>query len=99
MSTRARRRFKTGDAVRVCTGSPPGHCRTPVYIQGKVGWIKRVYSAYRNPETLAHGGEGLPEQTLYLVAFRQRDVWGERYPGFPDDTVCVDIYDHWLEPA
>jgi hypothetical protein len=39
----------------------------------------------------------LPRRTLYLVAFNQADVWGAaRAPG---DKLCVDIYDHWLEPA
>ncbi|HEX2279901.1 MAG TPA: SH3-like domain-containing protein [Candidatus Tectomicrobia bacterium] len=28
-------RFKPGDKVRVRVGTPPGHFRTPAYIQGR----------------------------------------------------------------
>ncbi len=51
-------RFKPGDRVRVRVGSPPGHFRTPAYLQGKTGWVERVQGEFRNPESLAYGGEG-----------------------------------------
>lgn len=89
-------RFKRGDRVRVKALDPPGHVRSPAYIRGKVGWVERVHGAFRNPETLAYGGDGLPRRPLYLVGFRQEDVWN----GYPaaNDTLFVDIFEHWLEP-
>ena len=87
-----------GTAVRVRADNPPGHVRTPWYVRGKTGWIERVHGDFRNPETLAYGGTGLPKQTLYMVGFRQTDLWPERYAESRDDTLYVDIYDHWLEP-
>lgn len=89
-------RFQSGDTVRIRTGSPPGHFRTPAYIQGKVGVIEALHGAYRNPETLAYGGDGLPKQFLYLVRFNQADIW-EEYDSSPQDTLLIDIYEHWLE--
>ena len=53
---------------------------------------------FHNPESRAYGGSGLPKQPLYMVQFEQAVVW-ERYLGLPGDKVCVDIYEHWLEPA
>lgn len=91
-------RFKPGDAVRVRAGSPPGHFRTPGYIQGKTGQVAAVHGAYKNPETLAYGGDGLPKQSLYLVRFDQAAVW-TRYGGAPRDSLLIDIFEHWLEPA
>lgn len=91
-------KFKPGDKVRVRVGSPPGHFRTPAYIQGKTGVIEAIHGAFRNPETLAYGGEGLPKQFLYLVHFDQTDVW-EQYLAPFRDTLFIDIYEHWLEPA
>ena len=35
-------RFKPGDRVRVLTGDPTGHCRTPYYLRGKQGVIEAV---------------------------------------------------------
>jgi nitrile hydratase subunit beta len=67
-------------------------------VQGKIGEVERVHGAFRNPETLAHGGDGLPRQTLYLIRLGQRQVW-ETYPASPQDTLLIDIYEHWLEPA
>ena len=98
METEPGARFKPGDRVRVRSGNPPGHIRTPAYIRGKTGRIEAVHGAFRNPESLAFGGDGLPRRPLYLVGFNQTGVW-ERYDGLPRDTLRVDIYEHWLEPA
>jgi nitrile hydratase len=70
--------------------------RTPAYIRGKTGWVETLHGRYRNPESLAYGGEGLPKQALYGVGFKQTDLWPE-YRGSPADSVYVDIYEHWLE--
>ena len=91
-------KFKPGDRVRIRVDAPPRHIRTPAYVQGKIGEVERVHGAFRNPETLAHGGDGLPRQTLYLIRLDQRHVW-ETYPASPQDTLLIDIYEHWLEPA
>ena len=91
--------FKPGDRVRVKAQNPPGHVRTPRYVRGKTGWVEAVHGDFRNPESLAYGGDGLPKRTLYLVGFRQSDVWGSRYQGAGEDKLFVDIYEHWLEPA
>lgn len=90
--------FKPGDTVRVRMGSPPGHFRTPSYIQGKAGSIVAVHGEFRNPESLAYGGDGLPKKPLYLVCFAQTQVW-DQYQDSPQDTLLMDIYEHWLEPA
>jgi hypothetical protein len=91
-------KFKPGDKVRVRVGAPPGHFRTPAYIQGRAGVIEAAHGAFRNPESLAHGGDGLPEQFLYLVRFDQTHVWAQ-YPSAPQDKLLIDLYEHWLEPA
>lgn len=91
-------RFKPGDRVQVRTGSPPGHFRTPAYIQGKTGSVEAIRGAFGNPESLAHGGDGLPKQLLYLVRFDQTRLW-KNYSGRPQDTLLMDIYEHWLDPA
>jgi nitrile hydratase len=91
-------KFQPGDTVRIRVGSPPGHFRTPVYIQGKIGVVETLHGAFPNPESLAYGGDGLPMQFLYLVRFDQGQVWPEcAAPG--QDKLLIDIYEHWLEPA
>lgn len=91
-------KFKPGDTVRVRSGSPPGHFRTPTYIQGKTGSVVAVHGAFRNPESLAYAGDGLPKQFLYLVRFAQTQIWNQ-YTASPQDTLFIDIYEHWLESA
>ncbi len=90
-------RFQPGDKVRVRVGYPPHHFRTPAYIQGKVGSIASVHGVFRNPETLAYGADGLPKQPLYLVRFDQAEVWGDHTLTALNDTLFIDIYEHWLE--
>ena len=89
-------RFAVGDAVRVRAAYPPGHVRTPFYIRGKRGVIERLCGQYANPEELAYGRDGRPRLPLYRVRFRQCEVW-PAYAGAPEDTLDVEIYQHWLE--
>src|SRR3981189_3610618 len=91
--------FKPGDRVRVKAEERPGHIRTPAYVRGKLGWVERVHGEFRDPELLAYGRDGLPRRPLYLVGFRQTDLWPERYAESPRDNLYVDIYEHWLEPV
>jgi hypothetical protein len=91
-------KYQTGDRVRVRVDSPPHHFRTPFYIQGKPGRVVTVCGAFPNPESLAHGGTGLPEQRLYRVEFVQTEVW-DQYQGSGSDKILVDIYEHWLNPV
>lgn len=90
-------RFAPGDAVRVRDVEKEGHIRTPEYTRGKPGWISDILGAFPNPESLAYGGDGLPEITLYKVGFRQINLWND-YDGSPEDVLFIDIYEHWLEP-
>jgi nitrile hydratase subunit beta len=91
-------RFRRGDHVKVRWADVPGHIRTPWYIRGHAGVIERLCGAYPNPEELAYARSGLPAQPLYRVRFIQARVWPD-YPGSPADTIDVEIYQHWLEPA
>ena len=91
-------KYRTGDQVRVRVDSPSGHYRTPTYIQGKTGVVVDSCGRFRNPESLAHGGSGLPEQPLYRVEFALTEVW-DRYQGSRGDKIVVDIYEHWLDPV
>jgi len=91
-------RFRSGDVVTVRAMYPPGHIRTPYYIRGKHGVVERICGEFANPEELAFGRDGLPKRPLYRVRFRQRDVWPD-YGGAGEDTVDVEIFEHWLKPA
>ncbi|MBI3076061.1 MAG: nitrile hydratase subunit beta [Deltaproteobacteria bacterium] len=89
-------RFKEGDAVRVKFEIRPGHIRTPMYVRGKTGIIAAYYGSFPNPEKLAYGGDGLPPVPLYGVRFELSQLWSD--PSLKD-TLQMDIYEHWLEPA
>jgi nitrile hydratase len=91
-------RFAAGARVTVRCADPPGHIRTPWYIRGKTGEIERLCGAFPNPEELAYNRPGTPPQPLYRVRFRQHELWPD-YHGAPDDTIEIEIYQHWLEPA
>ena len=89
--------FRAGQRVRVAARRVDGHHRTPGYLKGKTGRVERVHASFRNPETRAYGGDGLPEQTLYLVGFEPGELW----PGYRGarDRLYADVFEHWLEEA
>ncbi len=93
----SQRLYQPGDKVTILNSNPPGHRRVPVYIRGKSGEIERYCGAFRNPEELAYGFDGLPKRHLYRVRFRQHDVW-DNYDGPEGDTIDLEIYEHWLLP-
>lgn len=90
--------FASGEHVRVRQVDAPGHIRTPHYIRGKTGVVERFVGFFRNPEELAYGRSGQPLRALYRVRFVQSGVWSD-YRGAAGDTLDIDLYEHWLQPA
>ena len=89
-------RYRVGERVRVAARAHEGHHRTPGYLKGKTGTIERAHASFANPETRAHGADGLPKQALYLVGFAQREVWPD-YRGGAGDRIYADVFEQWLE--
>jgi nitrile hydratase len=90
--------YRVGDQVTIAARAHSGHHRTPSYIKGRTGRVERVHAAFRNPETRAYGGDGLPEMPLYLISFAPADLWpGAR--GATSHRVYADVFEHWLEEA
>jgi len=89
-------RFQLGEPVRVLDAGGSGHVRTPRYIRGKRGVVERICGEFRKPEELAYGRYDGEREPLYRVRFAQREVWPD-YAGANDDTLDVEIYEHWLE--
>jgi nitrile hydratase len=90
--------FAPGDTVRVADRPHDGHHRTPGYVKGRTGTVERVHAGFLNPETRAYGGDGKPEQRLYLVGFDMPSLW-PTYHGRLEDRRLVDVFEHWLEEA
>jgi nitrile hydratase len=89
-------RFAVGDAVVTRNLNPTGHTRLPRYARGKRGIIQRLHGAHILPDTNAHG-MGENPQPLYSVRFAARDLWGDSAE--PHQTVSLDLWDSYLEPA
>jgi len=87
-----------GTQVRVRRAYPPGHTRAPYFTRGKTGIVADTAGVHRNPEELAYGIYDGARLGVYRVCFRQHDLW-DGYQGSPLDTLYVDIYENWLEPA
>ncbi|TCT04751.1 SH3-like domain-containing protein [Aquabacter spiritensis] len=91
-------RYACGAPVRIRDLDKPGHVRTPFYVRNKTGVIEQVCGDFENPEERAYGRVGGARIPLYRVRFLQRDLW-EDYAGPPQDTLVIEIYSHWLQPA
>jgi nitrile hydratase subunit beta len=89
-------RFKMGQRVRAHNMHPVGHTRLPRYARGKVGMIDRDHGVFVFPDTRAHK-LGEKPQHVYSVRFAARELWGEQ--AAPRDSVYIDMWDDYLEPA
>ena len=87
--------FRPGDAVRTRARPASGHTRLPAYARAATGRIARHHGAHLFPDAGARGRhEG---QHLYTVEFRAADLWPDAEG--PDDTVCLDLWESYLERA
>ena len=91
-------RFSAGDAVRIASRDCSQHHRVPDYVKGKTGIVERVSKPFGQPEKLASGLDGKPFQTLYRIRLNQIDLWKD-YEGLRQDTLEIEIFEHWLEAA
>ncbi len=88
--------FKPGDRVRVKNRHPVGHTRAPRYVRGHVGTVEQDHGVFVFPDSHARDGSKDP-QHLYVVRFSAHELWGSETG--VKDTVCVDLWDSYLEPA
>ena len=90
--------YRPGARVRIVDLDKGGHVRTPLYVREKLATIERYCGEFENPENRAYGRVGQERIRLYRVRLNQRDLWPD-YEGPKDDTLEIEIYDHWLKPA
>lgn len=89
-------RFKPGAAVRVRNLHPTGHTRLPGYLRGKIGTVETDYGVFVFPDTQAHN-LGEKPQHCYSIRFSAQEVWGPTASA--KDTLRVDLFDDYLDPA
>jgi nitrile hydratase len=91
-----RPRFQLGDTIVTRNMHPLTHTRLPRFARGKPGVITALHGAHVFPDTNVLS-QGENAQPLYTVKFQARDLWGEATN--PRDTVCLDLWEDYLEPA
>ncbi|HLK46683.1 MAG TPA: nitrile hydratase subunit beta [Bryobacteraceae bacterium] len=89
-------RFQVGQRVRARNLNPAGHTRLPRYVRGRAGAVHRDHGVFVFPDTNAQF-LGEKPQHLYSVRFAARELWGEE--ASPRDSVYLDLWDDYLEPA
>jgi nitrile hydratase beta subunit len=87
-------RFAVGQRVRVRNLHPTGHTRMPRYCRGRSGTVEIDHGVYIFPDTHAMG-QGKHPQHCYNIRFSAQELWGRPGP----DTVRIDLWDDYLEPA
>ncbi len=89
-------RFHIGERVRVRIQTPLTHTRAPRYCRGRAGIIHAAHGAFIFPDSHATG-RGEDPQHVYAVRFAARELWGDSAE--PRDSVFVDLWESYLEPA
>ena len=89
-------RFSVGDAGLTRNFQPEGHTRLPRYARGRRGVVQRDHGVFSFADSNAMTRDRKP-QHMYSVRFAATELWGEA--AAPRDTVCLDLWDHYLLPA
>jgi nitrile hydratase len=88
--------FRIGQRVHTRNINPVGHTRLPRYARAKVGTVDRDHGVFVFPDSNAHF-QGETPQHVYSVRFAARDLWGGQASA--RDSVYIDMWDDYLEPA
>ena len=88
--------FRATQRVRARNINPVGHTRLPRYVRGKVGTVDRDHGIFVFPDTNALFAGEKP-QHVYSVRFGARELWGAA--ASPRDSIYIDMWDDYLEPA
>jgi nitrile hydratase len=88
--------FRAGQRVRARNLNPTGHTRLPRYVRGRLGVVERDHGVFVFPDTNAQF-LGEKPQHLYSVRFAAAELWGAQ--ASPRDSVYLDLWDDYLEPA
>lgn len=89
-------RFHIGESVRGRNINPATHTRMPRYTRGKTGIVERDRGVFDLPDNEEASAEPRP-QHVYLIRYSGRELWGEEAP--PNDSVYIDMWEDYLEPA
>ena len=89
-------RFHIGDSVHGRNINPATHTRMPRYTRGKTGVVERDRGVFNFPDNEETSAEPRP-QHVYLIRYAGRELWGEEAP--PNDSVYIDMWEDYLEPA
>jgi nitrile hydratase beta subunit len=88
--------FQPGQRVRARNINPVSHTRLPRYVRGRTGVIEKDRGVQAFPDSAALS-QGDKPQHVYSVRFAARELWGEQ--ASPRDSVYVELWDDYLEPA
>ncbi len=89
-------RFALGDPVVTRNLHRAGHTRLPGYARARRGTVEILQGGWVLPDSHAHGRGECPEH-VYAVRFSGQELWGEAAE--PHTSVCVDLFESYLEPA
>ena len=89
-------RFSPGDEVVTRNMHPLGHTRLPRYARGKRGVVAICHGVFVFPDSHAASGDPDP-QHCYAIRFTMRELWGDA--ASDRDSVTMDLFDDYLEPA
>jgi nitrile hydratase len=67
-----------------------------LYVRDRRGTVAIDHGVFIFPDTHA-AGEGKKPQHVYAVRFAAQELWGADAPA--RDSVYVDLWDDYLEPA
>jgi nitrile hydratase len=88
--------FAVGALVTARNINPAGATRLPRYVRGRHGIVDRDHGVFVFPDANA-ARLGQKPQHLYSVRFSARELWGSE--AARRDSVCLDLWEDYLEPA
>lgn len=90
--------FEVGAAVRARNLHPRTYDRLPTYVKGRRGVVDAYCGSFPHPTDQAEGRSDGPGAHCYRVRFAASELWG-RSAEHPGDSLCIDLFEDYLESA
>jgi nitrile hydratase beta subunit len=87
-------KFSIGEKIRTVPQTHGGHTRLPGYATDKAGEVVAVHGNFAFADASARGDKTASEW-LYSVQFKADELWAND----SKDTVCLDLWEPYLEKA
>ena len=90
--------FGQASRSELSSGSLSVTTECPLYLRGKAAVVERLVKPGVDNEEEGFGRNAGMKRHYYRIVVLMTEIW-EGYAGAPQDRLCIEVFETWLEHA